>query len=106
MEWNAAGMGQIIERCWTDEAFKRRLLADPAAALKSVGMALPEGMTVNVVENTPSVYTLVIPEQPSALRDDDLDGVAGGQGQEGGHLRALGNLDATGKSIHIVDVVE
>jgi hypothetical protein len=29
--------GQIVARAWQDEAFKRRLLADPAAVLREQG---------------------------------------------------------------------
>ena len=78
MNEKTAGMQQIIEKCWADEAFKRRLMADPIATLKSMGVPIPAGKTITVVENTESVYSLVIPARPSALSDDELASMSGG----------------------------
>jgi hypothetical protein len=75
-------MGQIIAKCWADESFKQKLLADPAGTLKAEGAELPAGLTVKAVENTDQVFHLVIPAKPTDLStdlsDDDLDKVAGG----------------------------
>jgi len=54
---------QLIVKCWADEAFKQRLLADPAGTLNAEGIEVPEGVRVHVVENTAHVFTLVIPAQ-------------------------------------------
>ena len=74
-------MGQLIAKCWADEAFKAKLLADPAAVLKAEGAELPEGLTIKAVENTDKVFHLVIPAAPDGreLSDEDLDNVAGGK---------------------------
>ena len=69
---------QLIAKCWADEDFKQRLLAEPAGTLAAEGMALPEGMTLRVVENTAQSLTLVIPPRPTELTDEALEGVAGG----------------------------
>jgi hypothetical protein len=71
---------KIIVKCWSDDAFKQRLLSDTAATLKAEGIELPAGITVAAVENTAQKYTIVIPPSPSALSDDELAGVAGGKG--------------------------
>ena len=71
-------MNQIIAKCWADEAFKKKLLADPAATLKAEGAEVPAGLTVKAVENTDKVFHLVIPAKPTDLSDEDLDKVAGG----------------------------
>ena len=71
-------MNQIIAKCWADEAFKKKLLADPAATLKAEGAEVPAGLTVKAVENTDQVFHLVIPAKPTDLSDEDLDKVAGG----------------------------
>ena len=51
-EWHlwVLRISKIIARAWTDEAFKDQLIADPAAALRAVGLAVPEGAEV-VVED-------------------------------------------------------
>ncbi len=71
-------IGQLIARCWADEGFKKKLLADPAATLKAEGVTLPAGLTVKALENTDKVFHLVIPAKPTDLSDEDLDKVAGG----------------------------
>ncbi len=69
---------QLIAKCWADEAFKQKLLADPAATLKAEGIEIPPGVTVQALENTAQQFTLVIPPKPDELSDEALDGVAGG----------------------------
>ena len=70
---------RVITKCWEDEAFKERLLADPAATLAAEGMQVPEGVTINVAVDAEDVRTLVIPLPPTAgLSDAELDQVAGG----------------------------
>jgi Nitrile hydratase, alpha chain len=56
-------MGQLIARCWVDESFRQKLLADPAALLKVEGVDLPVDITVNIFENTHKVFSLVLPKQ-------------------------------------------
>ena len=71
---------RIITKCWEDEAFKERLLADPAATLAAEGMQVPEGVTINVAVDAEDVRTLVIPLPPTAgLSDAELDTVDGGK---------------------------
>ena len=78
IEEQAKKMNQIIAKCWADEAFKAKLLADPAATLKAEGAEVPAGLTVKAVENTDQVFHLVIPAKPTDLSDEDLDKVAAG----------------------------
>ena len=75
-------MHKVITKCWEDEAFKARLLADPAAMLAAEGVQMPEGVTVNVAVDSEDVRTLVIPLPPTgALSDEELTAV-GGVGKE------------------------
>ena len=68
---------KIITKCWEDEAFKERLLADPAATLAAEGVQVPEGITVHVAVDAADVRTLVIPLPPTTeLGDEELDGIA------------------------------
>ena len=83
-EEQSKALGQIIAKCWADESFKQKLLADTMATLKAEGAELPAGLTVKAVENTDTVFHLVIPAKPSGdLSDDDLDKVAGGKKKGG-----------------------
>jgi hypothetical protein len=74
----AKKMSQVIAKCWADEGFKRKLLADPAATLKAEGMDLPAGRSIKAVADDDKVLHLVIPPRPTELSDEELDMVAGG----------------------------
>ena len=71
-------MHKVITKCWEDEAFKERLLADPAATLAAEGVQIPEGVTINVAVDSEDVRTLVIPRPPGELMDGELSAVWGG----------------------------
>ena len=74
-----AAHGKIIARAWRDPAFKAKFVANPHAMLKEAGVAVPEGVTVKVVENTDTHHHLVLPPKPTGeLSDAKLDKVAGG----------------------------
>ena len=71
-------MSQLIARCWADESFKAKLLADTVAVLKAEGIDLPTGVIVKAVENTDKTFNLVIPLRPENLSDDQLYSVSAG----------------------------
>jgi hypothetical protein len=71
-------ISQLIAKCWADEAFKRKVLADPAATLREEGLELPADLSYVAHENTDKVFHLVIPAKPTELSDEDLRHVAGG----------------------------
>ena len=68
---------QLIEKASVDPAFRRRLLEDPKAAVaEMLGMPLPPGMTITVLEEQPGHHYLVLPPAPpnlDALPLDDLE---------------------------------
>ena len=72
-------MSQLVAKCWSDENFKRKLLADPAQTLRAEGLELPTGLTIKAVENDDKVFHVVIPAKPTDLSDEDLDRVSGGE---------------------------
>ncbi len=60
---------QIIEKAWADEDFKKKLIANPIAALKEVfGLDIPSNINVEVLEETADKYYLVLPQNPSASK--------------------------------------
>lgn len=72
-EWN-----QVVARAWSDDAFKKLLLDDPAAALRSEGLPVQEGRTIKVVAATSDQVYVVLPAKPDELSDEELDAAAGG----------------------------
>lgn len=83
---------QLLERAWTDPAFKQRLPDDPVAALRTAGIMVPDGVQVRVVEETQEFAHFILPASPVALADASLEQVAGGLpdsfGCIAGHLGA------------------
>ena len=63
-----------------DPVFMARFEADPAAMLRSWGIAVADGVTVSTVRNTPTRVWLVLPVPPAAggMTDDLLDEIAAG----------------------------
>ena len=80
METAENPMQKIITRCWEDEEFKKRLMADPAKILGAEGVSVPDGVSIRVMEDTEQVRTLIIPPAPSHLDDDQLKRITGGIG--------------------------
>jgi Nitrile hydratase, alpha chain len=74
-------MSQLIAKCWADEGFRQKVLADPATTLRAEGVELPPGVSYVAHENTDKVVHLVIPVRPTELSDEDLDKVAAGSQQ-------------------------
>lgn len=58
---------KLVAQAWADADFKARLLADPAAFLKEVGVELPAGIELRVVENTAGLTHFVLPAPPPAV---------------------------------------
>jgi hypothetical protein len=66
--------GKIVARAWTDDAFKQRLLADPKTVLAEFGIPSNASREIRVVENSESVFYLVLPQKPGNLSADQIDG--------------------------------
>jgi hypothetical protein len=75
---NEQAYKSIITKCWADPAFKQQFIADPVGILRSEGVAVPDGIKINLVEDTASQITFVIPPEPSELSEEVLEEVAGG----------------------------
>ena len=68
----------LVEKATTDETFRARLLSDPKAAIEEeLGLTIPDGFTVKVVEDVPDTSHLVLPPH-SGLGEADLSQAAGG----------------------------
>lgn len=71
---------QITAKAWMDEAFKRRLLSEPATVLQEYGLEVPPGVRIKVMEDTDTLVHLSLPPRPTdqELSEEDLTSVAGG----------------------------
>jgi hypothetical protein len=76
---------RLVQRSLEDDAFRRRLLEDPKAAVEQeLGTRLPEDVRVVAVEETAETIYLVLPsrstegQEAGELSDRELEAVAGG----------------------------
>jgi len=75
---------RLIEKAWKDDGFRKELLADPGGTVRrELGVALPASVKLQVIEETPDTFVLVIPSRPDKppagqLSTGDLEQVAGG----------------------------
>ena len=77
LEENSNKLADVMSRAMTDEGFRKSLLTDSNAVLKAEGIELPDGFTINFMENTPTNIHIVLPPGSGELSDEQLD-FAGG----------------------------
>ncbi|MDG2030107.1 MAG: NHLP leader peptide family RiPP precursor [Phycisphaerales bacterium] len=74
-------LSDLFAACWNDAALKERFMQDPKAVMAEHGIDVPEGMDVNIVENSDTCMNITMPappQLPTALNDHELKMVAGG----------------------------
>jgi hypothetical protein len=75
---------QLIEKCWKDSEFKKRVVSDPKGMLEQhTGQKLPAGLKIVIHEEDANTLHFSIPLPPtqmSELSDAELENVAGGTG--------------------------
>ena len=77
---------QMLERASRNREFRNQLLQDPKKALAQIfDVQIPESITVEVVEESPTKFYLVLPpaseEVGQELTDQDLAAAATGSGK-------------------------
>ena len=81
-----AESGNKFERAWaeavakvwqeSDQTFRRKLLVDTRAAFAELGVEIPHGVEVQVIESTQKKMFFVLPPKPEELgeiADENLD---------------------------------
>lgn len=56
---------RVVARAWVDPAYRERLLSDGTAACAELGFEGPQGESIAVLENTPSLHNVVVCTQCS-----------------------------------------
>ena len=70
---------KLVARAWADESFRERLKTDPHAAVADeTGIEIPEGIQIEVLEETPEKAYLVIPVNRVEISEEQLDAASGG----------------------------
>ncbi len=82
----SAFVNELVVKAVSDEAFKQRLLIDPKGVYaEAMDQEIPEGIDIQVVEEMPGTFYLVLPrqfEEPNVegeLSDEALKAIAGGR---------------------------
>lgn len=58
---NPVKYGEVIAKCWEDEAYKKRFIEDPETVLSDAGFVVEEGVTYKVIEQPKLVKYIVLP---------------------------------------------
>ena len=99
---NAVIYGEVVAKCWEDEAYKKRFIEDPESVLTEAGFAVDEGVTYKVIEQPKLVKYLVLPHEDAkeavqALAKGFLNQVERKDAiiPEGAEVRIIQNTDDT-----------
>lgn len=92
---NNVEVGKVIAKSWSDETYKAKLMESPVEALKEMGINVPEGKSLRVVEQPAKNeseslvsqdgddFVLNLPPPPPGfdqmIGDERLEMVAGGK---------------------------
>ncbi len=58
---NAVKYGEVVAKCWEDEAYRKRFIEDPESVLTEAGFVVEEGVTYKVIEQPKLVKYIVLP---------------------------------------------
>ena len=81
MSEHQTALANLFADCWKDDSLKARFLSEPAAVLAERNIHIPDGMKINVVENTSDTLNIIMPSGPDnshTLSDEELTQAAGG----------------------------
>ena len=99
---NLVKYGEVVAKCWEDEAYKKRFLEDPEGVLSEAGFAVEEGVNYKVIEQPKLVKYLVLPHEDAkeavqALAKGFLNQVERKDAiiPEGAEVRIIQNTDDT-----------
>ena len=67
---------QLLDKAAEDEAFRSRLLEDPDTAIKEeLGVSMPEGLKINVLEDSADTTNIVLPPR-ARLDEAELESIS------------------------------
>ena len=62
---NSLKYGEVVSKCWEDEAYRKRFIEDPETVLTEAGFVVEEGVTYKVIEQPKLIKYMVIPHDDS-----------------------------------------
>lgn len=77
---------RINAHAWKSPAFKKKLLADPKAAIAEVtGVAIPSDVSIRVIEEGKKECVIILhpmPSQTAEIEEEEMRKIAGGKKEE------------------------
>jgi len=72
---------QIAKQAMEDSEFKAKLLENPKTVAQEMGIVIPDGLKIKILENQPDAMNVIVPFNPACreLSDADLEAIAGGK---------------------------
>jgi hypothetical protein len=109
MAWTRGQLwDKIVEQAQKNPKYYDQLKADPRTLMeKQLGTAIPASVNVQIIEETPDTYYIVLPafaKEGAELSDSDLEKVAGG-GTVKGDATCTGQGLAIGTTVVDVSLV-
>lgn len=91
---------RIIKKAREDKEFEKLMFSDPAKALDSLGVKVPEGYSLKVIQEKKGELILAYPviNSQEELNELELINAAGGCGGGGTQLLASGEVVSAGGS--------
>ena len=87
---------KVVEQAQKNPKYYDMLMSDPRGLMqKQLGTAIPDNVNIQVLEETPDTYYIVLPHvvrEGAELSDDDLERVAGGKG---GGFGSMGGISGS-----------
>ena len=83
----------LLAKADEDESFRAKLIANPKEVIvDETGIEIPEDFNIKAVDMNDTDLVISLPRQKGALRDSELEEVAGGKG---GFLHTLASIGST-----------
>ncbi|HEV7489152.1 MAG TPA: NHLP leader peptide family RiPP precursor [Thermoanaerobaculia bacterium] len=71
---------KVIVKAWTDDAFRKQLIANPRQVLEAEGLEIPAGVDITVTPHSSrSSIVLFLPPRPQGVADDKLIDAVGAE---------------------------
>ena len=101
MAWTKEKMAETVKallvKANKDESFRTKLIANPKEVIvDETGIEIPEDYNIKAVDMNETDLLIRLPKQKGALKDSELEEVAGGKSSFKQDLREAGHIVADG----------
>ena len=80
---------ELVHKCWADPKFADHLMKNPKEVLRQEGIEIASNISVAVIQNTETHFTLVIPAKPNIVSEEHLENLVQHANDLHPHFQAL-----------------